>query len=60
MLKKSWSILYGKLLNEIGQDFLDIQYPLYLSIYTPLKMTVGEEECPVHVLCVQEVVTHFI
>ena len=68
-VKKTWPILYTKLLYKVGQDFLDIQYELYFSgkcgvlnigmiIVATLYLATGivREK----LLCVQEVVTHFI
>ena len=43
MSNKSWHILYSKLLHEMGQTFLDIQYvvklPYVLLKFTALKKT---------------------
>ena len=32
MSKKSWPILYSKLLHKMGHDFLDIQYIYMMSL----------------------------
>ena len=39
MPQKSWPILYGHLLYEMGRDFLDIQYRsiIFLLVETPVS-----------------------
>ena len=50
--EKSWPIFYGKLLNGMGQNFLDIQYHVEYCLFLELNL-LSEEACPSlsHSLC---------